>query len=61
MRLTVFGKNKASWKKVFDSTQLQLKKKFGMEMVELPLKEKVTLKDRLGTSNLHRGLYEIKS
>jgi melanoma-associated antigen len=44
----VFGKNKAPFKRVFDAAQTQLRTKFGMEMTELPQKEKVTLKDRRG-------------
>ncbi|KAI9734421.1 MAG: hypothetical protein M1818_006809 [Claussenomyces sp. TS43310] len=49
VRDKVFGKNKAPWKKILDATQHQLRTKFGMEMTELPLKEKVTLKDRLAS------------
>jgi hypothetical protein len=50
--MIVFGKHKAPFKQVFDAAQTQLRKKFGMEMVELPLKEKITLKERRGTSIL---------
>lgn len=46
---TVFGKQRVSFKAVFDAAQVQLMKKFGMEMVPLASKEKVTLKDRLST------------
>ncbi|KAL9056520.1 MAG: hypothetical protein Q9162_002896 [Coniocarpon cinnabarinum] len=35
-----------AFKSVFDATQLALRQTFGMEMVELPAKEKVTLKDK---------------
>jgi hypothetical protein len=49
----VFGKNKAAFKKVFEIAQDQLRHHFGMEMVELPLKEKITLKDRRGTIHIH--------
>jgi melanoma-associated antigen len=47
---TVFGKHKVPFKHVFDAAQEQLRKKFGMEMIELPLKEKVTERDRRGNS-----------
>lgn len=49
----MFGKNKAFFKTVFENAQDQLRHDFGMEMVELPLKEKVTLKERRGMSSLH--------
>jgi hypothetical protein len=44
----VLGKHKAPFKRIFDGAQTQLRTKFGMEMTELPQKEKVTLKDRRG-------------
>ncbi len=44
----VFGKHKTPFKKVFDATQDQLRNKFGMQLVELPAKEKSTLRDRRG-------------
>ncbi len=44
----VFGKHKVPFKQVFDEAQEQLRKKFGMEMIELPWKEKTTKKARIG-------------
>ena len=44
----VFGKHKVPFKQVFDEAQEQLRKKFGMEMIELPSKEKTTKKARIG-------------
>lgn len=44
LKLAVLGKQHRSFKKVFDAAQDQLRKKFGMEMVQLPQREKVTLK-----------------
>jgi len=46
IREKVFGKHRAPFKQVFDEAQMQLRNKFGMEMVELPSKEKITLKER---------------
>jgi hypothetical protein len=47
-------------KEVFDSAQRELARVFGMKMTELPQKEKVTLKDRMGECRLklyiRRGL-----
>ncbi|TVY20574.1 Non-structural maintenance of chromosome element 3 [Lachnellula arida] len=40
----VLGKQPRSFKHVFEAAQKQLRTKFGMEMVELPQREKVTLK-----------------
>ena len=42
----VLNKQSRSFKNVFDAAQLALRSTFGMEMVELPAKEKVTLKDK---------------
>ncbi|KAK5167920.1 hypothetical protein LTR04_006937 [Oleoguttula sp. CCFEE 6159] len=42
----VLGKNPRQFKAVFDEAQLQLRARFGMEMVELPMKEKVTVAQR---------------
>lgn len=52
IREKVFGKHKAPFQQVFGEAQIQLRNKFGMEMVELPLKEKITLKERRGLSLL---------
>ncbi|TVY37054.1 Non-structural maintenance of chromosome element [Lachnellula subtilissima] len=40
----VLGKQPRSFKHVFEAAQKQLRTKFGMEMVELPQRERVTLK-----------------
>jgi len=47
----VFGKHKVSFKQVFDEAQEQLRNKFGMEMIELPSKEKITKKARIGNAS----------
>lgn len=45
----VFGKHGGRrFQMLFDEAQVLLEEKFGMQMVELPSKEKVTLKDRRG-------------
>ncbi|KAI2634670.1 MAGE-domain-containing protein [Hypomontagnella submonticulosa] len=46
IRDKVLGNNSRSFKRVFEQTQAQLQKVFGMEMVELPVKEKRTLKEK---------------
>ncbi|KAI1212838.1 MAGE-domain-containing protein [Annulohypoxylon truncatum] len=46
IRDKVLGSNPRSFKRVFDGAQLQLRKVFGMEMAELPAKEKRTLKEK---------------
>lgn len=46
MRDKVLGNNTRSFKRVFEGAQLQLRQVFGMEMAELPLKEKRTLKEK---------------
>jgi hypothetical protein len=46
----VFGKHKVPFKQVFDEAQEQLRNKFGMEMIELPSKEKTTKKARIGNA-----------
>lgn len=43
---TVLGSQGRQFKNVFDDAQLALRATFGMEMVELPAKEKVTIKDK---------------
>jgi len=44
----VLGSQGRQFKKVFDQAQLDLRSVFGMEMVELPAKEKVTIRQRRG-------------
>ncbi|KAI0384589.1 MAGE-domain-containing protein [Hypomontagnella monticulosa] len=46
IRDKVLGNNSRSFRRVFEDAQLQLRKVFGMEMVELPVKEKRTLKEK---------------
>jgi hypothetical protein len=46
----VLGKQHRAFKRVFSAAQKQLKSKFGMEMVELPQREKATLKAKRGKS-----------
>ncbi|KFY45775.1 hypothetical protein V494_00774 [Pseudogymnoascus sp. VKM F-4513 (FW-928)] len=47
IREKVFGKHGGrKFQQLFDEAQIHLQEKFGMQMVELPSKEKVTLKDR---------------
>ncbi|KAG9228846.1 MAGE family-domain-containing protein [Amylocarpus encephaloides] len=40
--------SRGSFKRTFEETQKQLRSKFGMQMVELPGREKVTVKDKRG-------------
>ena len=42
------SKQRVPFKLVFELAQMQLKTVFGMQMVELPGREKVTLKERRG-------------
>lgn len=42
----VLGAQSRQFRSVFDEAQVQLRSVFGMEMVELPLKEKVTIQQR---------------
>lgn len=42
----VLGSNARSFKRVFEGAQAQLQKVFGMEMQELPVREKRTLKEK---------------
>ena len=44
----VLGSQGRQFKKVFDQAQTELRAVFGMEMVELPAREKVTLQQRRG-------------
>ncbi|KAF3062091.1 Non-structural maintenance of chromosome element 3 [Daldinia childiae] len=46
IRDKVLGSNTRSFKRVFEGAQAQLQQVFGMEMVELPVKEKRTLKEK---------------
>ncbi|TKA68321.1 hypothetical protein B0A49_06821 [Cryomyces minteri] len=46
VRLALACENPRQFKAVFDGAQLQLRARFGMEMVELPMKEKVTVAQR---------------
>lgn len=39
-------KQRVPFKRVFEQAQTQLRTKFGMQMVELPAKEKITMKDK---------------
>jgi hypothetical protein len=42
----VMSKQRVPFRRVFEQAQNQLRTKFGMEMVELPMKEKITMKDK---------------
>ncbi|KAH8597710.1 MAGE family-domain-containing protein [Bisporella sp. PMI_857] len=42
----VFMKKRIPFKRIFDLAQGQLREKFGMMMVELPTKEKITMKEK---------------
>jgi len=44
LTIAVLGKQHRVFRRVFDAAQKQLRSKFGMEMVELPQREKVTIK-----------------
>jgi hypothetical protein len=48
----VIGKQRGAFKRTFEAAQKQLRSKFGMEMVELPAREKVTMKEKRGQSAL---------
>lgn len=53
----VFGNRRVNFKLIFAAAQDQLKQVFGMQMVELPLREKVTVKERRGMCILtQRGI-----
>lgn len=49
----VIGKQRGAFKKVFESAQKQLRNIYGMEMVELPTREKVTMKEKRGSFCLY--------
>lgn len=51
----VLGTAGRQFKAVFAQTQLQLRAVFGMEMVELPAREKVTLAQRRGETRHSRS------
>lgn len=42
------GTGARKFKQVFEQTQIQLRSVFGMEMIELPSREKVTVRERRG-------------
>ncbi|KAI0476117.1 MAGE family protein [Xylariaceae sp. FL0804] len=46
IRDKVLGSNARSFKRVFDGAQVQLREVFGIEMSELPVREKRTLRDK---------------
>ena len=46
----VLGNHGRQFKQVFEDAQRRLREVFGMEMVELPAKDKVTLQQRRGTA-----------
>jgi hypothetical protein len=52
IREKVLGNNARSFKKVFEDAQMQLRQVFGMEMAELPVKEKRTLKEKQSMSSI---------
>ncbi|KAF3000002.1 hypothetical protein E8E14_002374 [Neopestalotiopsis sp. 37M] len=54
IRDKVLGNNPRAFKKVFDGAQLSLRRVFGMEMVELPVKEKRTLREKQKQSATQR-------
>jgi hypothetical protein len=58
----VLAKQRVPFKKVFELAQVQLKTVFGMEMVELPAREKVSLKEKRGMLNTYStSPYSYKS
>jgi len=44
----VLGSAGRQFKKVFEQAQMELRTVFGMEMVELPAKEKITVQQKRG-------------
>lgn len=44
--IVVMSKQRVPFRRVFEQAQKQLRAKFGMEMVELPVKEKITMKEK---------------
>lgn len=49
----VLGSHARDFKKVFDAANGQLLEVFGMEMVELPNRDKVTMRQKLGMLSLY--------
>ena len=49
--------HRGAFKRVFEQAQNQLRTKFGMEMVELPVKTKNTMKEKRG----HTSLFPIRA
>lgn len=50
-----------SFKKIFDGAQKELEIKFGMQMVELPAREKVTQRERRGAAQKNTQTYASSS
>ena len=44
--IVVMSKQRVPFRRVFEQAQRQLRTKFGMELVELPVREKITMKDK---------------
>ncbi|RKF58806.1 putative mage family protein [Erysiphe neolycopersici] len=42
----IIGKQRGGFKRVFEETQQQLRNRFGLELVELPARQKVTLREK---------------
>ncbi|POS84706.1 hypothetical protein EPUL_004114, partial [Erysiphe pulchra] len=42
----IIGKQQGGFKRVFEETQQQLRSRFGLELVELPARQKVTLREK---------------
>jgi hypothetical protein len=49
----VFLKKRVNFKRIFDLSQKQLRTKFGMALVELPVREKTTMKEKRGKITSH--------
>jgi melanoma-associated antigen len=52
--MIVLGAHARSFRRVFDAAQEQLQRVFGMEMAELPVRERRTLKDKQSKSEVAR-------
>ena len=48
----MLGQNSRQFRSVFEGAQKVLQATFGMEMVELPIRDKVTISQRRGTSKV---------
>lgn len=57
IREKVLGSNSRSFKTIFEGAQLQLRHVFGMEMEELPVREKRTLKEKQSKRAPHHTNY----